>query len=489
MGIVKSRQSADAYDNEFKLAKATGIDAFALNMGPDVDNTQLGYAYESAARAGIKVFISFDFNDGLFSTGDPSAVGNRIKTFKDQPAQLKIDNKPFVSTFAGTGLNVAAVEAAAGGDIFFLPNWYVGNDKTGTDGFFNCKLDLFGRFLRSMLTSSSHIGMGWPSDGKNGPGTTGPANDIWGDAAYVNHIGSKDRYMAPISPWFSTHYGDWVSYQKNWVFQSNDLWFTRWNDILKLAPRFVEIVTWNDYGESAYVGPLSARHDDDGHSKWINDMPHGGWLEMAKPYIAAYKAGANSISVTEEKLVYWYRPTPKGIICSGDTLGKPNGWDLTTDEVFVVALLKTAGTVTVTSGSNTKSFEAPAGASLLKVPMSVGTQRFSLKHGGTEAFSAISERDIVDTCPCGIYNFNAYVGTVPAAAPDVLADFTAISSKVPAGYQCVPSPSLPIRASGAKATGKVSLHHLLSNYADSDSALNPSIKYASATLTGNVSVE
>jgi hypothetical protein len=262
--------------------------------------------------------------------------------------------------------------------------------------------------------------------------------------------------MAPVSPWFSTHYGDWVSYRKNWVFQSNDLWFTRWNEILELGPRFIEIVTWNDFGESAYVGPLAGQHVDDGHSKWVNDMPHGGWLEMAKPYIAAYKTGATSISITEEKLVYWYRPTPKGITCSGDNLGKPNGWDLMTDEVFVVALLKTAGTVTVTSGSTTKDFEAPAGASLHKLPMSVGTQKFGLKHGATEVFSATSERDIVDSCPCGIYNFNAYVGTVPAAAPDVLVDNGAIGSSVPAGYQCAPSPSLPIRASAAKATGGVS---------------------------------
>ncbi|KAH7084417.1 alpha-1,3-glucanase-like protein [Paraphoma chrysanthemicola] len=453
MGIVGNRANSAAYDAEFELAKAAGIDAFALNMGPDVSNTQLGYAYESAARVGIKVFISFDFNVDLWAVSDSTGVASRIKAFKDHPGQLKIDNKPFVSTFAGPGLNVAAVEAAAESDIFFLPNWYVGSDQTGTDGFFNW--------------------MGWPSDGNNNPGTTGPSNDIWGDAAYVKYTGSKERYMAPVSPWFSTHYGEWVSYRKNWVFQSNDLWFTRWNEILTLGPRFIEIVTWNDFGESAYVGPLAGQHYDDGHSKWVNDMPHGGWLEMAKPYIAAYKAGSTSVSVTEEKLVYWYRPTPKGITCSGDSLGKPNGWDLMTDEVFVVALLKTAGTVTVTSGSTTKNFEAPAGISLHKLPMGVGSQKFSLKHGATEVFSATSERDIVNTCPCGIYNFNAYVGTVPPAAPDVLVDNSAITSSVPAGYQCAPSASLPIRAAAAKATRGVSLKAVAGKDVEGAAAASP----------------
>lgn len=44
-------------------AKALGIDALALNIGVDpYTDTQLGYAYESAANNDMKVFISFDFN-------------------------------------------------------------------------------------------------------------------------------------------------------------------------------------------------------------------------------------------------------------------------------------------------------------------------------------------------------------------------------------------------------------------------------------------
>lgn len=55
MGIV-DRKSADDYDTEFRLAKVAGIDAFALNMGPEVSNDQIGYAYESANRVGVKAF-------------------------------------------------------------------------------------------------------------------------------------------------------------------------------------------------------------------------------------------------------------------------------------------------------------------------------------------------------------------------------------------------------------------------------------------------
>lgn len=63
-----------------------------------------------------------------------------------------------------------------------------------------------------------------------------------------------------------------VSYSKNWVFPGGSLIFDRWNQVLDKGFPMVEIVTWNDYGESHYVGPLKSPHYDDGNSKWVNDM-------------------------------------------------------------------------------------------------------------------------------------------------------------------------------------------------------------------------
>ncbi len=64
----------------------------------------------------------------------------------------------------------------------------------------------------------------------------------------------------------STHFGMEVSYSKNWVFYSETLWKTRWDQVLSMGSNvdFVEseptfsflivllisfsVVTWNDYG-------------------------------------------------------------------------------------------------------------------------------------------------------------------------------------------------------------------------------------------------
>jgi len=156
---------------------------------------------------------------------------------------------------------------------------------------------------------------------------------------------------------------------------------------------------------------------------------------MAKPFIAAYKAGSKFPIdfLDEEKLVYWYRPTPKEVDCDAtDTTmqgnpnnasgnffrGRPDGADTMADEVFIVTMLKEPATVQVQSGCNTEVYEANAGVWSHSVPMGVGAQSFKVTRGGetVDSLCGTSLRDITDTCPCGIYNFNAYVGTLPAEA-------------------------------------------------------------------------
>jgi hypothetical protein len=392
-------------------AKAVGIDAFALNIGVDpYTDTQLGYAYDSAAANDMKVFISFDFN-WFHAQSDAAKVGQMIGKYGAKPAQLMVDGKVFASSFAGDGLDVATMRASAGVGVFWAPNFHpeLTPDPKDVDAALNW--------------------MGWDSNGNNkAPNAAGNVTVADGDDTYMKWLAGKP-YVAPVSPWFSTHFGPEVPYSKNWVFPGDDLWYKRWNEILALRPQFIEIVTWNDYGESHYIGPLSSTHYDDGNSKWTNDMPHDGWLDMAAPFIAAYKAGSTGVTdhITDDQLIYWHRPSAKSIDCDAtDTTmvaasngsgnyfqGRPDGWESMKDNVFVVSLLTAPGTVSVTSGDNTQTFEAPAGASVFEVTMGVGQQQFALTRDSKEVFSGTSLREVTDSCICGIYNFNAYVGTLP----------------------------------------------------------------------------
>lgn len=159
-----------------KRAKEYGIDAFALNIGTDsYTDTQLSFAYESAANNDMKVFISFDFNWWHISQG--SEVGAKVRQFAYHPAQLKIDGKVFVSSFCGSGVDPGAIQSAAGCDLFFAPNFHPGcGDFDNIQGALNW--------------------MAWDSNGCNKAPSAGqkvPVTD--GDDAYRHALGGK-AYIA-----------------------------------------------------------------------------------------------------------------------------------------------------------------------------------------------------------------------------------------------------------------------------------------------------
>jgi hypothetical protein len=66
---------------------------------------------------------------------------------------------------------------------------------------------------------------------------------------------------------------------------SSDLWYDRWEEAIWEQPDFIEIISWNDYGESHYIGPL---HDDGfdafsvgkGPFNFAEAMPHDGWRQI-----------------------------------------------------------------------------------------------------------------------------------------------------------------------------------------------------------------
>ena len=171
--MVSDRTSAADYDDDMIRARSFGIDAFALNIGTDTfTDQQLGYAYQSAANNGMKVFISFDFN--WWKTSQAADVGAKIKQYGGQDAQLKVGtngDQVFVSSFAGDGLDLDTVRSAAGMPLFIAPNFQAPNIASA-DGALNW--------------------MAWPNNGGNKAPTAGSNVTVEdGDQEYVSALGGK----------------------------------------------------------------------------------------------------------------------------------------------------------------------------------------------------------------------------------------------------------------------------------------------------------
>ncbi|KAK4999477.1 hypothetical protein LTR66_001497 [Elasticomyces elasticus] len=60
-----------------------------------------------------------------------------------------------------------------------------------------------------------------------------------------------------VSPWQFKDFND--GYYNSWVEYSDILFPSRWDQAIKtVQPDIVEIITWNDFGESHYIRDLPA---------------------------------------------------------------------------------------------------------------------------------------------------------------------------------------------------------------------------------------
>ncbi|KAE8378168.1 glycoside hydrolase [Aspergillus bertholletiae] len=387
VGIVEHYQLSD-WIADMTVAQAIGIDAFALNCA-SIDTytpTQLALAYQAAEQLDFKVFISFDF--AYWTNGDTEKITAYMRQYAAHPAQVQYHGGAIVSTFVGDSFNWGPVKNGTSHPIWAVPN--LQDPAEVTSGV-------------AQSIDGAFSWYAWPTDGGNSI-IPGPMTTIW-DERFVKALAGR-TYMAPVSPWFATHFNS-----KNWVFICETLPTLRWEQMLRMQPSLIEIISWNDYGESHYIGPYATNHSDDGSSQWAAGMPHDAWRKLYKPYITAYKSGAKAPAIEKDELVYWYRPTPKNVACTGDPLPQPNGVNMLHDSVFVATMLTQPATLIVASGANPPvTIEVAAGIVTSNITMGVGVQNFSLARGGKTIMSGIGGLNIKDHCKH--WNYNVYTGSV-----------------------------------------------------------------------------
>ena len=157
--------------------------------------------------------------------------------------------------------------------------------------------------------------------------------------------------------------------------------------------------------------------------------------------------------------------------------GRPNGWQTMADAVFVVTLLTAPGDVTVVSGGNTQTFtNVPAGVQAFQVPMGVGQQKFSLSRNGNTVLSGTSLKDIINGCVCGIYNFNAYVGSLPPGFTDPLGPDSLQAFEQGLKVACAATPSLGTNPPPPPITSTTSISGTLTSCSRSFSSTMASVK-------------
>ncbi|KAH7890334.1 glycoside hydrolase family 71 protein [Phlebopus sp. FC_14] len=392
--------SVDNWTTDFALASSKGIDGFALNVGSEswqFDRVTDAYAAASTFKtAAFKLFLSFDMTSLPCSTAeDATALHQYIQAYASHPSQLMISGRALVSTFAGQGCTFGLESVDEGWGfairkqglpmVHFVPAFFVSDpealeDLTMIDGAFNWRAC-------------------WPEGNSD---ITFDPDDVW-----IEHLGKRD-YMAGISPWFFTHY-DKSSYDKNFVLRGDD-WLVsrRWELLVKNRDKITltQIVTWNDFGESSYVGPVEGVQPQS--QAWTNGYDnHQNWLDLMSYFIEAFKTGAYPV-IMEDRLFMWAKLFPTAAM-TPDPVGRPENAEYLSDTLWAMVFLIAPASVTLTCGPSSTTMFLPSGVTRLALPLVADCAvEGMIRRAGVESVHARPEGFEFSARPQA-YNFNAFV--------------------------------------------------------------------------------
>ncbi|KAL4245352.1 Glycoside hydrolase family 71 [Abortiporus biennis] len=345
------------------------LDGFVLNVGrDDWQLDRVADCYEAARQfsrssngRSFKLFISFDLAviPGA-EKEDVALLQQYIARFGRHPNQLVYKRGVVVSTFAGQDCTFGKNDLDSGWrfvkdllehvverPIHFIPSFFIDPRRYSTMPWLN------GYF---------HWNGGWPIHLKpSDPRSKIHNPSLDSDTEHLRHLEGK-TYMAAVSPCFFTHYGE-DSWNKNWIYRSDDhLLVRRWEHLINsnIADRIdiVQVISWNDYGESHYLSSPRYPACQPNSNKWVDGFPHEGWLDLNAWFIHAFKLRQSlggsqgtcntylamninrNISTRENKarIWMWGRPHLKGADASDDTVGKPKGWQLADDTFDIVVV-------------------------------------------------------------------------------------------------------------------------------------------------------
>jgi len=465
----------DDWAEDITLAHAAGIDGFALNIGSDSwEPARVADAYTAAEQSGLgfKLFLSLDMSSlPCTSPSNAQTLRNLVNTYVSHPNQLQYASRAFVSTFSGESCKFGQASIPNGwttqfsqhpelkGKIYFVPAFFIDPstfaDFTDVmDGDFNWNsgwpVQVTTSFAQQVLSSTSanksepHTLLSLAVSTANNieanlnaqvnsilnslqlalskfiGSTTSDEQHLDSLAALSNNTlqardgeSTKRAYMAAVSPWFFTHYGA-NSFNKNFIFLSDQhLYSKRWESVISLRDQLdiVQLLTWNDYGESDYIGPIKG--DQPNSQAWVDGMNHTAWLNLTQYYATAFKTGEYP-TIEKDQIFMWSRPHSTQATAP-DPVPQPTNFQLFQDAIWAVVLTTAPSSVTLTtSPTMSQTFQVPAGLSKLLLPISPGgTMKGTIERDGQTVVELNPTEFTFQGSPPS-YNFNAFVASAIA---------------------------------------------------------------------------
>jgi glucan endo-1,3-alpha-glucosidase len=367
-------EGVENYKREIREAQAAGIDGFALNCGAWHNEPhyprRTAQIYQAAQElgSGFKLFFSVDL-------GNVDFILDMVRTYARHPAQFLHGGRVVVSTFAASGVpwkeKVFAPLKTEGIGVFFVPYFY---PEPATE------LPSYDVVVKHHRTWADVV------DGMFYFGAAGlPAQLAASNAAYTKALREAGKLsMASYTPVYWGHKQPGKRYYESAGGEGTEL---QWKSIIESSPEWVEIVTWNDFGEASYVCPIA---DFQKTLSFLEPPPrhaHAGYLELSRYFIEWYKTGKKP-AVKQEGLFFFHRTHPKDAVVAGDKPVEARA-GVIEDVLYVTTLTNVAAELRVTTGG-TASAPLPVQQGLQhhRVPFEPGPQRCELWRGGKAVAAA-----------------------------------------------------------------------------------------------------
>lgn len=397
--------TVDDWSKDMTLAASKGIDAFALNIGHEAWQFQRAQDAYTAATAlndrgtHFKLFPSFDMSTlpcAVATQGE--ALQDFVAMYHNHTSQFKYRGRMFVTTFGGSHCLY--------GEQRMDDGWWKilksGPHKVFLVTAFFEDPALYGGYR------SPDGALAWNSAWPMG---NYPINSEY-DNKYFECLGNR-TYMAAVSPWLFTHYGP-SSYHKNFIYRGDDWHFVnRWEELIAQRKQIhlVEVISWNDYGESHYIGPIAGNRPDS--QTWTDGFDHQGWLDLMHYYIVAFKTGQYP-TITKDRAFVWGRLYPKGVDVPNDPVGRPRNWQFTQDTIWAVVFLQAESQITFACGPARLYVRLPAGVSKIYLNIVEECQVTIVVARMGAVVLDFAPQDFIFKGSPKTYNFNAFVAASPA---------------------------------------------------------------------------
>ncbi|KAF4600058.1 hypothetical protein EYR40_007164 [Pleurotus pulmonarius] len=340
------------WSEDIELALLHHLDGFVLNIGSeDWQKDRVADCFQATEAPGLssfKLFFSFDMSVIPCKTqGDIQHLLEYIKRWGNHPSMYRRDGKVVVSTFAGES------------SLFGF-----GDMETAWD------------FLKKCLGET---------------------------------ICFMPSFFIDPARYDRLHFMDGVF---NWIYRGDDwLFVRRWNQLIAARDRIdiVQIISWNDYGESHYIGPIKGAQPNS--QAWVDGFDHLPWLKLSGYFARAFKEGVYP-SIEEDQIYMWARPHPKDAEAADDNVPRPRNWELTDDTFWVVVLAKAPGMLVLSVGEEgSRTIQVTAGVNQASHSLEPCKGMEARLYRGGDLIVACKPSEFSFDPHPPVYNFNAFVAT------------------------------------------------------------------------------